>query len=237
MNEQLGDYLKARREELELTIEEVSDQTNIARRYLRALEREDFNQLPAEVYVRGFLRTYARLLNLDAETLIADYKECRPEEDENPFPDEDDGSPIPMSLVYWGTVILVVLLGAAVVTLRFGWITPDRADILRGQRTEARINTADEDRLVIRAEAVEKTWARVRYDGLSREEHILTPGQSRTWVAEHTLLLRVGNAGGLKLYHDGEKLPSLGETGDVVDAVVVSGEDGVTLRRITEPDS
>jgi transcriptional regulator with XRE-family HTH domain len=53
-----------------LTLEEVERDTRISRRYLQALENEDFGLLPAPVYARGFLRTYARYLGLEPATLL-----------------------------------------------------------------------------------------------------------------------------------------------------------------------
>jgi len=53
-----------------LTLEEVERDTRISRRYLAALENENFGLLPAPVYARGFLRTYARYLGLEPANLL-----------------------------------------------------------------------------------------------------------------------------------------------------------------------
>ena len=53
-----------------LTLEEVERDTRISRRYLEALENENFGLLPAPVYARGFLRTYARYLGLEPANLL-----------------------------------------------------------------------------------------------------------------------------------------------------------------------
>lgn len=53
-----------------LTLEEVERDTRISRRYLQALENENFGLLPAPVYARGFLRTYARYLGLEPANLL-----------------------------------------------------------------------------------------------------------------------------------------------------------------------
>ncbi len=69
----LGDTLREARQRLGLTLSEVESATRIRRRYLEALEVEDFDALPAPVYVKGFLRTYARYLGLDPLPLLALY--------------------------------------------------------------------------------------------------------------------------------------------------------------------
>jgi cytoskeleton protein RodZ len=67
---ELGQQLREAREARGLSIEDVAQGTRIRAAYIRALEEERFADLPAPVYVRGFLRNYATFLGLDAEELI-----------------------------------------------------------------------------------------------------------------------------------------------------------------------
>jgi cytoskeletal protein RodZ len=71
----LGNTLKQARESRELPLREIEWATKIKSSYLEALEAEDFENLPAPVYARGFLRTYARYLDLDPDPLIAEYNQ------------------------------------------------------------------------------------------------------------------------------------------------------------------
>lgn len=71
----LGNTLKQAREARELPLQEIEWATKIKGSYLEALEAEDFDSLPAPVYARGFLRAYARYLDLDPEPLIAEYNQ------------------------------------------------------------------------------------------------------------------------------------------------------------------
>lgn len=57
-----------------LTIKDVEDATKIRGKYLEALEEDDFEVLPGPTYVKGFLRTYATFLKLDADALVDAYK-------------------------------------------------------------------------------------------------------------------------------------------------------------------
>jgi cytoskeleton protein RodZ len=65
-----GQMLAARRNELRLTIEEVSQRLKLAPRQVTALEANDFASLPGMASVRGFIRSYARLLGLDPVLLL-----------------------------------------------------------------------------------------------------------------------------------------------------------------------
>ncbi|MEB3356686.1 MAG: RodZ family helix-turn-helix domain-containing protein [Synechococcales bacterium] len=66
---QIGDYLRQVREERAVSIEQVSAQTMIQARLLRAIETGDLNQLPEPVYIQGFIRRYAEVLGLNGAEL------------------------------------------------------------------------------------------------------------------------------------------------------------------------
>ncbi|PFG73981.1 helix-turn-helix domain-containing protein [Tepidiforma thermophila] len=66
----IGHTLREARERRGLTIEQVAQETRISPRFLEALEAEEFDALPAPVYVRGFLRSYANFLRIDPQPLL-----------------------------------------------------------------------------------------------------------------------------------------------------------------------
>jgi cytoskeletal protein RodZ len=72
--ESLGEKLKAAREARGLNFDQVSRETNIAGRYLEALETENFSAFPGEPYVTGFLRNYGEYLGLEAPELLSLYR-------------------------------------------------------------------------------------------------------------------------------------------------------------------
>ncbi|MCX8505900.1 MAG: DUF4115 domain-containing protein [Alphaproteobacteria bacterium] len=70
----LGNLLKQARETKALTIEDMANRLRIRKFYLEALEKNDFGSLPGIVYGIGFIRTYARALDLNENDLVALYK-------------------------------------------------------------------------------------------------------------------------------------------------------------------
>jgi cytoskeleton protein RodZ len=66
-----GASLKSARELAGLSLDQVAQQLKLAPRQVKALEDEDFGQLPGRTFARGFVRNYARLLNLDGDRLLA----------------------------------------------------------------------------------------------------------------------------------------------------------------------
>jgi cytoskeletal protein RodZ len=72
--EGVGGILKDARERRGVTFEDIEDTTKIKKRYLMALELEEWDQMPGRVYAKGFLRTYARYLGLDEQSVCDLYE-------------------------------------------------------------------------------------------------------------------------------------------------------------------
>lgn len=70
----LGEKLRKLRGDLRMSLAEVSKATRIQVKYLEYLENGQYDKLPADVYVRGFLRSYARHLNIDEQAFIKLYE-------------------------------------------------------------------------------------------------------------------------------------------------------------------
>jgi cytoskeletal protein RodZ len=68
--DELGDILREAREMKGLTLGDVQDEIRINSRYLQALEEGEYTALPTAVHGRGFLRNYARFLDLDPRPLL-----------------------------------------------------------------------------------------------------------------------------------------------------------------------
>lgn len=68
-----GDYLRKIREYKSVDLDRLSDMTKVSRLYLQAIESEDFDKLPASVYVRGFVFQYAKCLKLKPEVVANSY--------------------------------------------------------------------------------------------------------------------------------------------------------------------
>ena len=78
-----GAILRRIREAKRISLDDLSDYTRISKSYLQALENEDYNRLPATIYVRGFLQQVSKRLKLPIETVVQKYlariKAARPD--------------------------------------------------------------------------------------------------------------------------------------------------------------
>ncbi|HEU5056390.1 MAG TPA: helix-turn-helix transcriptional regulator [Kofleriaceae bacterium] len=70
------EYLRAQRERASLSIEDIARVTKIPERSLRQLEEGKFEELPADVFVRGFLRSYARVVGVNGDDVVRRYAMC-----------------------------------------------------------------------------------------------------------------------------------------------------------------
>ena len=70
----LGDLLRQTREQKNLSLDDVEKGTNIRKLYIKAIEDGNYDKLPGEVFLKGFIKTYGKFLGLDGQKLIEQYK-------------------------------------------------------------------------------------------------------------------------------------------------------------------
>lgn len=108
---ELGKTLSQARIARGLALEDCERDTRISKRYLDALEREDWKIFPAPVYSRAFLRTYAQYLGLDPHLLMRMLKE-QEEPEIKPLPEISAPSPSGATN-WWLAAAVVVVMGIA----------------------------------------------------------------------------------------------------------------------------
>ena len=74
-----GEQLKHLREQKNFSVQNIASRLNLEVRIIEAIENNDFEQLSAATYARGYLRSYAKLLGADPETILASYNDSAPE--------------------------------------------------------------------------------------------------------------------------------------------------------------
>lgn len=117
---EIGNSLREARVRQRLDFPELEQGTKIRSKYLRALEEEQFEVLPAQTYVKGFLRSYAEYLGLDGQLYVDEYNSrFVVGEEEQPFR-RPRRSPSPARGVQLQSrVVVLTLLGIAAVTALF----------------------------------------------------------------------------------------------------------------------
>jgi cytoskeleton protein RodZ len=114
---EIGNSLREARLRQQLDFPEIEQATKIRAKYLRALEDEQFEVLPAQTYVKGFLRSYSEYLGLDGQLYVDEYNSrfVVGEEDAPPRP-RRSAPPPSRGVQVQSRVVLLTLLGIAAVT-------------------------------------------------------------------------------------------------------------------------
>jgi len=239
----LGDEFRVAREARGLSLSDVAEQLHIRSTYLQAIEQEDWATIGAAVYVRGFLRTYARFLGVDPEHAIEAFSRSQPA----PPPTKQWGAsaqpvgvPAPPgrpSIWLWlSGVVAVGLLGyvgysyyelktaapsapeatsvAAAVPVAAGSASAAPAATVPPTSPPTPAPRWTGTALDVRL--TQLSWLRVTVDGRVVFEGELPPGTRRDYTGKHVRLL-VGNAGGVEVSAPGEPTRILGSPGQVVE--------------------
>ena len=130
MSEDFGSYLKHERELRGVPLDEIAQSTKISIRFLRALEENRFEDLPGEVFIKGFIRSYGQAIGSNVDELLAAYHESgskrqdiEPSDTEiSPSKEEPPGRrfDFPMKAVLgFGTALLIIVGGGY-------WITTEK---------------------------------------------------------------------------------------------------------------
>jgi cytoskeleton protein RodZ len=121
----IGDVLRAARHEQGRTLADAAAETRVRETYLAALEEEDFAAMGGDVYVKGFLRSYARYLGVDPDPLLERFRSEheRPEDHtpiaQQPLPPVGPVGPmgpmgsqhgLPQAVIIGGIVISILIM-------------------------------------------------------------------------------------------------------------------------------
>lgn len=112
----VGEKLRQYRERGDLSLQQIATQLHLETRVIEALEADDYDNLPAPIYVRGYIRGYAKLVNADADELIKLYDANGGTEAPEIIPEvkhssQTNSSDKPVkAFTYLLTLLLVVLL-------------------------------------------------------------------------------------------------------------------------------
>ncbi len=208
--ESIGEILSETRKNNNYSLEQVARDTHIAKRFIQALEDEDFSVFPGETYLLGFLRSYSDYLGLDGEEIVTLYKNMKLQEQPVPLNELLDAKPRPKRLIaaLFGVAGLL-LLGAAAV-LGYKYVYP-----LFRERSLARANEsvpveAKPDVYLFQEEVAVKWFAEntIIRIVLGEEEYDLpltSVGQTpEVTTSEGTLKLSLGQEYTLDLDSDGQ---------------------------------
>ena len=210
----IGSSLREARTRQELDFPELEERTKIRPKYLRALEDERFDILPAPTYVRGFLRSYAEALGLDGQPFVDEYQSRFAVEEEAPIrarrvpaPRRDRGGR--ESRIAVAALLAIAIVTALVIAAwRFGG--PDGEPVpglVPQQPASSPSATQERARLVVRA-AEGSSWMEVRMrSGTGRLLYsgTLERGQSKSFTGLR-LQLALAKPANVRVHVNGQQV-------------------------------
>jgi cytoskeleton protein RodZ len=269
------------RESKGMTMAQLSAKTKIAERFIEAMEKGEFNFLPA-VYVRAFIRTLSVELGLDPEVMVRQFLNLdgvkpvdKPSEStavetkkETPLHlAESDVREIPLEATTPKEImaadnprdqrILIVgtfaVLAVIVSVVYFMFLRPSQETPLLDTGTvvekvepgvpadtsnliplhesvNVEVQPADELNLTIKVS--DSAWVRIVYKDSLVDEGMFSPGDGRSWVSFSRFYLKIGNAGGVRLYLNNQDLGNAGDRGRVANLLI----DKQGVAKITEAE-
>ena len=84
----LGEELKHRREERDITLADISEATRIGTRFLKAIESDNFSVLPGGIFTRSFIRAYAKQVGMDEDEALSLYQQQTASPGTEPLPSQ-----------------------------------------------------------------------------------------------------------------------------------------------------
>ncbi|MRS12396.1 MAG: helix-turn-helix domain-containing protein [Actinobacteria bacterium] len=221
----VGATLTALRRERGKTVADVVSATKIMERMILALENERWDDLPAQVYVRGYIQNYADFLGVDYAPLLAEYgRDIGPRREHVPLrriPEETvvphrlDVHDIPkqawviaavaivaIALVAWG---IAALLGRRDTPPPIAPETTSTPDATTGETGGGSIVAAPEGGFVLTVEVVQgqSSWLQIRIDDLIAYEGTLPGGEAKSWSVADAAVVRIGKPSAVTVSRDG----------------------------------
>jgi cytoskeletal protein RodZ len=227
-----GTILKTEREKQKKSLQDISGTLKIHLDYLKAIESDNYEDLPPEVFLKAYLRMYADELHLDPGYILKSFKKINKNGSVNNASPLPAAEAPPASLkkiprtsfagkknagILLGLTILIVI---SIFLLTKGKEEPQHTETaVENNRPEPVVN-AEPKTLSLKIEAVELTWVSIRIDGAKPAEWLLRPGDDVTLTADRKFIVKIGNAGGTKIKFNDRDLGKLGPHGKVVSLIL-----------------
>lgn len=227
-----GRYLQTIRLEKKISLEKVSAETRIGLANLLMIEQENIEELPAEVFVKGFLRSFADAVGADGDMAVRRYESRLNVVKKIAVSEAFIGKSAPR--MWWKLLISLTLLAGIIVlsifAVAFFHNQPDTdmpheqtgisplVDSQKHQEIDSDANTARPvaQKLLLKVTVLEDTWLKVIIDEKDSTEYTLTSGDKLELEATSGYNLLIGNSGGVKITLNDKPVPLSGNSGEVV---------------------
>ena len=248
---EIGARLKEARLAKGLTLEDVEAETKIRRKYISALEEEQFDVLPGKVYAKAFLKTYTKFLGVDLGVDVLFPKDIFMEDSPLERNEPLFAPPPPKQSRATGffrrvLIGLVVIAGLAVILVVGSWLVgtnlANRAQEPGNGSNEPGTGVSDpvEERPPVEQPPAvvydelnldfniknRPCWMLVVVDGTEEYQGTLQPGETKHFQGKEKILVRFGDAGAVEAVQNGVNLGMMSDSSEVIEREFNLGNDG-----------
>jgi cytoskeleton protein RodZ len=149
-----GDRLQAARIQQGLSLDDVADRMHLSANILKAIENNQFEEITAPIFVKGYLRAYARIVSLDEDDMIDQYIDFYSEEDPPIASISNTTSELSATdpRIKWTTYIVVLVIGVSLATWWWNLEQNDEAPISLDSQSGSVAEPAKSDAEVVSSE-------------------------------------------------------------------------------------
>lgn len=241
----VGTILKEAREAKGYSLADVERETSIRSRYLEAVENDEYDKTPGEVFVKGIIRNYGNFLGLDGMELVTQYKasaagvaaeaarskgirevekvrlniQLKDKRDIGSGTGRFEMPKLPMKQIAAGVACLAVLAAgyfAIPAAIDYAKNLPkDEPKQVEQAKPESK-PAAVTDKVIVELEAEGSCWLEATADGKEVFAGMMQAKDKKSFEAKEKLVIKYGNIGAMKIKVNGEAVDLKGEHGVAV---------------------
>jgi cytoskeleton protein RodZ len=238
--------LKALREAKGLSLQDIFESTRISVTNLKAIENGQYQLLPAPVFARTFIRSYAQVIGAESDILLASYEQYLQSVNAPPAQENEIGRDWLKPGGHGKRIIWLVSAALAAIVVMFLLYYNRPGPEIAATPTAPPVQTALDMKLAVQPEipkpspdmkpevqpetpkpvsekkyhlfmeASEPVWIRIQEVGNQSEQRILQAGETIERFASSSITIDIGNAGGLAITFQGKSIGNVGKRGQVV---------------------
>ena len=221
----IGEQLKEARSDKKLSISDIASTLRINKKYIQALEDNNFLLLPSQIYAKGFLKAYAEYLELDPKPLLielAGYYKGVEESKKAVKPVMKNKKNINTQYLIYAGYIMIAFIAAALVFFSIRSLRANNSASkpinITTLASAAKLETkkVEAKKVDIKIEAAQRSWIYVIVDNKETYSETLEPGDSLSFSGK-VVSVKVGNAAGVKISRDGQSFGNMGDTATVME--------------------
>lgn len=238
----VGTILKEARLAKGLSLMDIEKGTSIRCRYLEAVENDEYDKTPGEVFLKGIIRNYGNFLGLDGLELVTMYKasaagiaaeaarsqgirevdkvhlniQLKETRDIGSGTGKFEMPALPIKQIAAGMAVLAILAaGYFAIPAAINYVkNMPKDEPKQTQQVQTETKTAAVmDKVVVELEAEGSCWLEAVADGKELFSGTMQPKEKKTFEAKDKLIIKYGNIGAMKIKVNGELVDLKGEHG------------------------